>query len=289
MSKKLKVTTTLSEKECREYLIHGYIAQLTQSVSRSKISDDVQQLINLYLMIDKIKKTVNYQPILLYIYRCLYQLSKQIPIAIMGDKSVGKTQFIRQMVSNMGHWRLNTDTIEGGDKYFCSFKFKEKVYEFELIDTTHDTDPEDILSQHQHKLHAFIVMFSINDINSFKLAKYLRKKIDKCLSDHPENIIAFVANKCDLKFDAEDDDRLDIDKCREYTNEYGIPLIETSVKENKNIENVFEEIVVPFTKSWLEKFGPLIILLCICAICLIVIPASIAVYADSNDDENFEN
>ena len=58
MSDKLRITKRLSEKECRRYLVHGFLAQINQTESRSKIPDDIQLLVNMFLDIDRIKTTV---------------------------------------------------------------------------------------------------------------------------------------------------------------------------------------------------------------------------------------
>ena len=100
----------------------------------------------------------------------------------------------------------------------------------------------------------FLLCFAINDKRGYEWMcmrdKILRQKEDVKEKDYA---MILVATQCDLLYDEdhkEKDEFIDRELIIEHAREWNIPYIETSAKDNINVDYLFEHIVY---QEWIQK------------------------------------
>ncbi|KAI8905822.1 P-loop containing nucleoside triphosphate hydrolase protein [Gorgonomyces haynaldii] len=106
----------------------------------------------------------------------------------------------------------------------------------------------DTAGQHEYKVlrdthlkegKGFLLVFSLADQSSLEEVKQLR---DQIIGLKGTKKVPFVicANKCDLP---ESQIEVDLSKAKEYFDQFKIPVIATSAKENINVSETFDQLV----------------------------------------------
>jgi GTPase KRas protein len=159
-------------------------------------------------------------------------------IVVLGDGGVGKSAFIMQYCRN----QFVTDydpTIE--DSYRKQVIVDKKSCILEILDTAGQEEFVSLRDQWIRDGDAFVLMYSVDNYQSFELLKEIRRQIGfvKGTTNVP---IVFVGNKADLKTV-----EVTYEQGYRYARDISVPLtcrfFETSAKTGKNVENVFTTIV----------------------------------------------
>ena len=109
--------------------------------------------------------------------------------------------------------------------------------------------------QYYEEAQIFLLVFDVMDEETFKRVQEYREAIIRARSDimNDSYLIMIVGNKCDLRNDheyiANNDCKSTIcsmDRVFEWTNEYKLPYIETSAKENKNVHLLYRHCVYEY-------------------------------------------
>ena len=103
-----------------------------------------------------------------------------------------------------------------------------------------------------------MIVFDVTDVGSFEHVKSWMNDIDKFAKEGVFKIL--VGNKCDLV----DSRKISKEKGKQLADSYGIPYIETSAKNNENIEKLFVDSAKAFinkqiklgNEGFVEKSGP---------------------------------
>ena len=135
--------------------------------------------------------------ILLYPYNIiifiLFQDSNNT-IAVLGKGTVGKTSLIFRYINNRCP-KEHDPTVE--DSYVVQITTSEgKNKEFKILDTAGEEDYQNMLDKWINDAKGFILVFAINDSESFEDIKLKFKRIEK--NDMNNLPIILVGNKCDL-------------------------------------------------------------------------------------------
>lgn len=141
---------------------------------------------------------------------------------MIGDKEVGKTSFMHKLGVKFPH----VQTIDNCNICFYSLKHKEKYHELELLDAGRDFD-----MTKNATWNAFIIMYSVDSINSLDIAKILKRRIVRKFKTGEKYSIVLVANKCDIIHQQDA-----ISSGEKYANEWNIPFVKISIKTGKDIE-----------------------------------------------------
>ena len=88
-----------------------------------------------------------------------------------------------------------------------------------------------------------VIVYDVTDVASFEHVKSWMNDIDKFAKEGVFKIL--VGNKCDLV----DKRQVPKEKGKQLADSYGIPFIETSAKNNENIEKLF----IDSTKAFIDK------------------------------------
>ena len=168
----------------------------------------------------------------------LYNIIKQqnnpnsIKIAVLGKGVVGKSSLTYRFIN----YDVSTEhdaTIE--DRYKSNLNIEGTNYEVEILDTAGEEDYQNMMDMWISFGEGFLLVFAINDKESFNLIKSKHDRILK--GKHGVKCpILLVGNKQDL----ENERQVNYSEAKEMADKWGIEYIETSAKTNFNCKEVFE-------------------------------------------------
>ena len=168
----------------------------------------------------------------------LYNIIKQqnnpnsIKIAVLGKGVVGKSSLTYRFLN----YDVSTEhdaTIE--DRYKSNLNIEGTNYEVEILDTAGEEDYQNMMDMWISFGEGFLLVFAINDKESFNLIKSKRDRILK--GKHGVKCpILLVGNKQDL----ENERQVNYSEAKEMADKWGIEYIETSAKTNFNCKEAFE-------------------------------------------------
>ena len=124
-------------------------------------------------------------------------------------------------------------TIE--DRYKTNLNFEGKDYEIEILDTSGEDDYQNMLNMWISYGEGFMLIFSINDKETFEKVKIKRDRILQEKKGIKYTMI-LVGNKQDL----ENERKVSYNEAKELADSWGISYIETSAKTNFNCKEAFE-------------------------------------------------
>ena len=126
----------------------------------------------------------------------------------------------------------------------------KKEYELEVLDTDGEEDYPQMIDMWISFGEGFLLVFAINDYESFQ---QIKPKYDKILKDKKGNKcpILLVGNKCDL----EKERKVSYSEAKLLADELKIEYIETSVKTNINCKEAFKIIAENVVKLRTSETG----------------------------------
>ena len=170
---------------------------------------------------------------------------KPLKIAILGYNKVGKSSLISALTKNKTNVIFKqTKDIE---KYSEEIKIEEKNYKLDILDTIYKetlANYEDKYFGDIDKSEGYILIYSIDEIKTYEIAKVIYKEIIKINKNVlkadiiGESSIIFVGNKNDLK--VENDFSKEV---KEFCSDNKIKHIQTNTVNGNNVQEVFESVV----------------------------------------------
>lgn len=156
-------------------------------------------------------------------------------IITLGDSGVGKTSIIERYIK--GTFQSNNASTLG-----VNFSFKnlyingtQKII-LKLLDTSGQEKYKSLSKSYFKNADGVLFVFGLNDKDSFDNIKdWMIYFSEHCSIENIPKIL--VGNKCDL----ERDKGFDPDLIKEFVGEINIKYFETSAKDDKNINELFEE------------------------------------------------
>ena len=155
-------------------------------------------------------------------------------VSLIGDSGTGKTSIITRFIDNV--FKSETSTTIGVDFKIVSFDLGNETYaKMQIWDTCGSERFKSLTASFLKTCSAFILVFDLSNLNSFK-------NIDNWIKIIKENtnpkFFILIGNKCDL----ENERVVDKNEILDYCEINNFAYIETSVKNNLNIEKVFKEV-----------------------------------------------
>ena len=148
---------------------------------------------------------------------------------------MGKTSLIFQYIKNTCP-QDHDPTVE--DSYKTQIKTTTgEERQFKILDTAGEDDYQTMIDEWIKSANGFLLLFAINDKESFDA---LKGKVGRIQKNHKENLpIVLVGNKCDLESKREVDKQMGMD----YAKSIGAKYYETSAltNENGNVQVVFQQ------------------------------------------------
>ena len=157
-----------------------------------------------------------------------------IKLLVVGDSSVGKTNFISMFIENKFNQAYMTTS--GMDLRTSSIEVKNKKIRVQLWDTAGQEKYRAITKNLFLKVQGVLVVYDITNENSFTNLKTWVKSIKEECGKSMQMII--VGNKCDLN----DQRVIDKQKALEYAEEEKVEYIETSSKTGENVQKAISQL-----------------------------------------------
>ena len=162
--------------------------------------------------------------------------TKEIKLLVLGEAGVGKTSIIQKFATNTFEEKL-TATI-GIDFISKKMKFKNKTYQFRLIDTAGQERFHHIIDSYYHMGDVFFVVFDLTNEDSLNaITKWIDEIKEKRGDPDPKIII--IGNKDDLKDKQINKEIIE----KQLENHKNRIYIKTSAKKNINIQEAFEAMI----------------------------------------------
>ena len=170
----------------------------------------------------------------------------EVKLVILGKSLVGKSALTYRLINDQFPKEHDT-TIE--DQYKVNMNIDGQECLLEILDTAGQDDYQSMIETWINFGSGFLLVYSIDDQESFNEVK---KKYDKILAlkgKEPFSCI-LVGNKCDL-----DDTlrRVSKKQVEEFSKNKGIPFLETSALNKINVREAFSKVVHDFLSITQEK------------------------------------
>jgi Ras-related protein Rab-5C len=152
---------------------------------------------------------------------------KPSKVVIIGDSNVGKTCIIERFIHNT--FEKTQPTIGA-----CHFNKKYMDVDLDIWDTAGQERFRSMIPMYFKGSKGIIICFDITDVNTFEGAKKWIKEIEQNVE---KGRVFLVGNKCDLE-----DRKVPSEMVSNYAHSNDYEYIETSAKENINIDVLFKKI-----------------------------------------------
>ena len=188
----------------------------------------------------------------------LLKKTEDFTIVVLGKGTVGKTSLIFQYIKKS----CPTDhdpTVE--DSYTTQIRtFTGEERQFKILDTAGEDDYQTMIDEWIKAANGFLLLFAINDKESFEALKAKVVRIKK--NNKGDLPIILVGNKCDLESSRE----VEKQSAMDYAKSIGAKYYETSAltDQNGNVRVVFQQCahsIISKFNSESKKGG------CCCIIC----------------------
>ena len=158
-----------------------------------------------------------------------------IKILIVGDSTVGKTNFIKKYVENKFNESYFAST--GIDLITTSIKIEGKSFKIQIWDTAGQEKYRAMTKNLFLKTQGIVIIFDISNETSFiNLKSWMNDIKEECSADIP---MILVGNKLDL----EDKRVIDKERAMEFAKNEKLEYIETSSKTGENINKALSLII----------------------------------------------
>lgn len=152
-------------------------------------------------------------------------------IILIGDSGVGKSSLLLRLVDMEFDPEFNA-TI-GVDFKIKNLSIDDKIYKLQIWDSAGQDRFRSITTMYYRNCDGVILMFDVTDKKSFNNIISWLCEIEK--HSKPGIIKILVGSKSDLKYER----KVSYEEAREFADNFNISYIETSSKDNKNIEESF--------------------------------------------------
>ena len=165
----------------------------------------------------------------------------RVKITVLGKGVVGKSSLTYRFI-NYEAPQEHDPTIE--DRYKSNINIDGQDYEVEILDTAGEEDYQNMIDMWISFGDGFLLVFAINDRESFDLLKVKYQRVLK--GKHGNKCpMLLVGNKQDL----EKERKVSYNEAKGQADSWGIEYIETSAKTNFNCKEAFERVARRITNS----------------------------------------
>ena len=154
-----------------------------------------------------------------------------LKIAVLGQSMVGKSALTYRFINNKFPTE-HTTTIE--DAYSIPAKIDDIHCQLEILDTAGQDDYQTMLDTWINSADGFILVYSIDNKESFESIKTKFERISKLKVDKKVSVVV-AGNKCDL----EENRKVKRDDVENFCNKNKINFLETSALKTINVREAF--------------------------------------------------
>lgn len=158
----------------------------------------------------------------------------ELKLAVLGQTLVGKSALTYRFISDKFPTEHDT-TIE--DQYKINTTIDEHNCRLEILDTAGQDDYQSMLDTWINFAEGFVLVYSIDDRESFESLKDKYDRVVKNKSDDVYSVI-IVGNKCDL----EDKRKVTKEEGESYAKSKGVDFMEVSALKTINVKETFVKV-----------------------------------------------
>lgn len=163
-----------------------------------------------------------------------YIKRKKFNVSLLGESEVGKTRIVNCYLGKEME-EINLSTI-GIENYMDEKEFDGEIYKFKIYDTAGQERYKSISKSTIKITDGFLLVFSVNNKQSFKLINYWFDSI-KDEIETSKKVIILVGNKIDL-----DNRQVTNEEAVNYAKMKNILYLETSAKTGFGIKELFKQL-----------------------------------------------
>ena len=159
-----------------------------------------------------------------------------IKLAVLGKSLVGKSALTFRFISDKFPTEHDT-TVE--DQYKTMATINDTQCELEILDTAGQDDYQTMLDTWIEFGNCFLLVYSIEDADSFKQIKFKYDRIVQ-LKGKEKFSVAIIGNKCDLP-----DSKRKVTKseAENFAKNIGVAFLEVSALTRANVKEAFTQVV----------------------------------------------
>ena len=168
----------------------------------------------------------------------------QIKSIILGNSSVGKTSILFRLYNNRF---LKNDEISNNYEFNnINIQIKETKIEISFVDIPSKNTFDEFMGKNALSCELFILVYSIDDEESFNNLNYWMKEIKKYISEK-NPIILLLGNKLDNI----EERKVSTNQAKKFSNDNDIDFFEEiSAKNGDNIDKIFNECFIKIYKNY---------------------------------------
>eukprot|EP00300_Choanocystis_sp_HF-7_P025511 c2740_g1_i1.p2 GENE.c2740_g1_i1~~c2740_g1_i1.p2 ORF type:complete len:197 (+),score=41.28 c2740_g1_i1:138-728(+) len=159
----------------------------------------------------------------------------EFKLCVCGPGGVGKTALTIQFFQRE-FVEVYDPTIE--DNYRKQCLIEGQVALLDVLDTAGQEEYTALRSQYMRTGHGFLLVYSVTSRNSFDEILQFRQQIERA-QDKDNSPMILVATKSDL----DKERQVTVREGKALADSLGIPFVETSARERRNVEAAFETLV----------------------------------------------
>ena len=169
-----------------------------------------------------------------------------IKLVVLGKSLVGKSALTQRFISDKFPTEHDT-TVE--DQYKTVITVNDTSCELEILDTAGQDDYQTMLDTWIDFGNCFLLVYAIDDMDSFKQIKFKYDRI--CQNKKDEKIsVVIVGNKCDL----EDSKRkVSKNEAENLGKNLGVTFLEVSALKRVNVKEAFTQVVHEYLSKQKKK------------------------------------
>lgn len=169
-------------------------------------------------------------------------------VCIIGDSGVGKSSLLVKYTDDVFNQQFNS-TI-GVDFRSKIFKYGDKNIKLQIWDTTGQERFRPIVSNFYAECNGIVIVYDVSNRSSFNnVTSWLR---DIEYNKPPFIPVVLVGNKIDMNIE---DRQISYKEGLEFAIKHKINFIETSAKDNINVEDVFLKIAKEIKLNYINNDG----------------------------------
>lgn len=159
-------------------------------------------------------------------------------VSLIGDSGTGKTSVLLRLTENT--FKENTSSTIGVDFKILSVKYKSKLAKIQIWDTCGSERFKSLTTSFIKTCAVFVLIFDLSNKKSFEDLAYW---VNLILDNTSPKVMCLVGNKSDLIVD-KSNPVIEEDAINSFCEKYGMRYLQTSAKDNINIEEMFQHITI---------------------------------------------
>lgn len=163
-----------------------------------------------------------------------------LKFVLIGDKGVGKSSFLKKYTD--GQFNENYEQTFGSDTKICFYTYNNKIIKIQFCEIAGHEKYRSLINTYCKNMNYVIILFDICNEDSFINIRDWLKDIDNFKKDNTQIIL--VGNKSDKPQNLQ---KINDNLGYALADDLGCQYIKASVKNNNNVDKVFDLFFDKFT------------------------------------------